>query len=66
VYSASRFISWGVGPLGAILAAFVAEVWGIKTMFAVGGITGICLTLVFLISFPIKSLDILDKSTSQQ
>jgi len=65
VYSASRFISWGVGPLGAILAAFVAEVWGIRTMFAVGGITGICLMLVFLTSFPSKTLDILNKPINQ-
>ena len=66
VYSASRFISWGVGPVGAIAAALVAEVWGIRTVFAVGGITGIGLVLGFLASFPSKTLDILDKSISQQ
>lgn len=66
VYSASRFISWGVGPVGAIAAAFVAEVWGIRTVFAVGGITGIGLILGFLASFPSKTLDILDKPISQQ
>jgi len=66
VYSASRFISWGVGPVGAILAAFVAEVWGIRTMFALGGITGIGLVLVFLTSFPSKTLDILDRSITPQ
>jgi MFS family permease len=66
VYSASRFISWGVGPLGAILAALVAEVWGIRTMFAAGGIAGICLTLVFLTSFPSKTLDILSDPISQR
>jgi MFS family permease len=48
VYSASRFISWGIGPIGALLAGFVAEVWGIQTMFAIGGIVSIGLLLLFL------------------
>ena len=48
VYSASRFISWGIGPIGALLAGFVAEVWGIRTMFAIGGIVSIGLLLLFL------------------
>lgn len=48
VYGASRFISWGIGPLGALLAGFVAEVWGIQTMFAIGGVASIGLLLVFL------------------
>jgi MFS family permease len=48
VYSASRFISWGIGPIGAMLAGFVAEVWGIRTMFAIGGIVSIGLLLLFL------------------
>jgi len=47
VYSASRFVSWGIGPIGALLAGFVAEVWGIRTMFAVGGIVSIGLLLLF-------------------
>jgi MFS family permease len=48
VYSASRFISWGIGPIGAMLAGFVAELWGIRTMFAVGGILSIGLLILFL------------------
>lgn len=59
VYSASRFISWGVGPLGAMLAAIVAEVWGIRTMFAIGGLTSICLMSLFLKAFPPQTLDLL-------
>jgi len=47
VYSASRFISWGIGPIGALLAGFVAEVWGIQTMFAIGGVVNIGLLLMF-------------------
>jgi len=64
VYSASRFISWGVGPLGAMLAAIVGEVFGIRVMFTIGRITSVCLLLLFLKSFPPKALDILDKSTN--
>jgi MFS family permease len=48
VYSASRFISWGIGPLGAALAGFVAELWGIRTMFAIGGIVSIGTMSLFL------------------
>lgn len=48
VYSASRFISWGIGPIGAVLAGFVAEIWGIRTMFGIGGIVSIGLLLLFL------------------
>jgi MFS family permease len=48
VYSASRFISWGIGPIGALFAGFVAEVWGIQTMFAIGGVVNIGLLLMFL------------------
>ncbi|HET9912143.1 MAG TPA: MFS transporter [Anaerolineales bacterium] len=48
VYSASRFVSWGIGPIGALLAGFVAELWGIRTMFAVGGIASVGLLALFL------------------
>jgi MFS family permease len=48
VYSASRFVSWGIGPIGALLAGFVAELWGIRTMFAIGGVVSIGLLLLFL------------------
>jgi MFS family permease len=58
VYSASRFVSWGIGPLGAMLAGFVAEIWGIRTMFAIGGITSIGLLVLFL---SLISPELLDK-----
>jgi MFS family permease len=48
VYSASRFISWGIGPLGAMLAGFIAEIWGIRIMFAIGGVVSIGTLLLFL------------------
>lgn len=48
VYSASRFISWGIGPIGALLAGLVAELRGIRVLFAIGGITGIVLLFLFL------------------
>ncbi len=63
VYSASRFISWGVGPLGAALAAAVAEVWTIQIMFAASGIVSVCLLLIFLTVLPSQRLDILEKTT---
>jgi MFS family permease len=47
VYSASRFISWGIGPIGALLAGFIAEVWGIRTIFAIGGIVSAGLLVLF-------------------
>lgn len=47
-YSASRFVSWGIGPLGALLAGMVAEVWGIRTMFAIGGIVSVGLLFLYL------------------
>ena len=57
VYSASRFISWGIGPIGALLAGFIAEVWGIRVMFAMGGIASIGLLLLFLRLIPLQTLD---------
>lgn len=63
VYSASRFISWGVGPLGAALAATVAVVWNIRIMFATGGIVTVCLLLLFLTVLPSRMLEILEEKT---
>jgi MFS family permease len=48
VYSASRFMSWGIGPIGAGLAGLVAEFWGIRTLFAIGGIASVGLLVSFL------------------
>ena len=64
VYSASRFISWGIGPIGAMLAEFVAELWGIRTMFAIGGIVSIGLLLLFLALISPRMLDSQDKTQS--
>ena len=57
VYSASRFISWGVGPLGVALAGLVAEIWNIRTMFAIGGIVNVCLLILFVRSISSRTLD---------
>jgi len=57
VYSASRFISWGIGPLGAILAGIVSEVWGIRTMFAVSAILTTVLLVLFLSMMSHRTLE---------
>jgi MFS family permease len=57
VYSASRFISWGIGPIGALLAGFVAEVWGIRTLFAIGGVVSIGLLLFFFRQITAQALE---------
>lgn len=57
VYSASRFISWGIGPVGAILAGFIAELWGIRTMFAIGGTVSTGLLFLFLSLIPKRMLE---------
>jgi len=57
VYGASRFMSWGIGPVGALLAGFVAELWDIRTMFAIGGIASIGLLLLFLSLIPPRRLE---------
>jgi MFS family permease len=62
VYSASRFVSWGIGPIGALLAGFVAEVWGIRTMFAIGGVVSIGLLLLFLSLISSERLKNLEKA----
>ena len=62
VYSASRFVSWGIGPIGALLAGFVAEVWGIRTMFAIGGVVSIGLLLLFLSLLSSERLKNLEKA----
>jgi MFS family permease len=57
VYSASRFVSWGIGPIGALLAGLVAEVWGIRTLFTMGGAVSIGLLALFLISISSRALE---------
>jgi MFS family permease len=62
VYSASRFVSWGIGPIGAVLAGFVAELWGIRTMFAIGGIVSVGLLLLFFILMSPRLLENQEKT----
>ena len=62
VYSASRFLSWGIGPVGAILAGFVAEVWSVRTMFAIGGVVSIGLLFLFLGLIPSRRLENFEKA----
>jgi MFS family permease len=62
VYSASRFISWGIGPFGATLAGLVAEIWGIRTMFAIGGLASVVTLLLLLNFIPSQTLHRLDNS----
>ena len=57
VYSASRFISWGIGPIGALLAGLIAEIWGIRAIFAIGGIVSAGLLLLFLIVISPRMLE---------
>ena len=60
VYSASRFISWGIGPLGTTLAGLVAQIWGIRTMFAIGGVASMFTLLLFLHLIPSHTLQRFD------
>ena len=62
VYSASRFVSWGIGPIGALLAGFVAEIWGIRTLFAIGGVVSIGLLILFLNLVPPARLNNLENA----
>jgi len=65
VYSASRFISWGIGPLGVAMAGLVAEIWNIRTMFAIGGIVNVCLLILFVRSISSLTLENLDEIAKQ-
>lgn len=65
VYSASRFISWGVGPLGVALAALIAEIWSIRTMFGIGGVISVGLLFLFVKFIPSKTLEKADISPAQ-
>ena len=60
VYSASRFVSWGIGPLGAATAGLIAEFWGIRTMFAIGALASILTLLLFLNVIPSSKLQEFD------
>lgn len=56
VYSGSRFISWGIGPIGAAVAGIFASIWGIRDLFAIGGIISFGLLVLFLIAVPARLL----------
>lgn len=47
VYSATRVISWGVLPLGAALGGIIAEVAGVRAVFATGGVVSIGLLVAY-------------------
>ncbi|MGI5268343.1 MFS transporter [Nonomuraea sp. CA-218870] len=48
VYAASRVISWGVLPPGAAVAGLIAEVWGVRTAFAVATVLALAVMAAFL------------------
>ena len=60
VYSASRLVSWGIGPLGAAIAGLVAEFWGIRTLFAIGALASILTLLLFLHVIPSSKFEKFD------
>lgn len=60
VYGASRTISWGVLPLGALLGGVIAEVYGVRAVFVVGGIASVGILGVFLATVRPGDLAVLD------
>ncbi len=52
VYSASRFVSWGIGPLGAALAGLIAQTWDLQTYFALASLGSFALLVYFIVSMP--------------
>lgn len=57
VYTASRFLSWGVTPLGALLAGFIAATFGVRAVFGVAGVVAVILVGLFLWSFGDKRFE---------
>ena len=57
VYSASRVISWGVLPVGAALGGLVAELLGVRTVFAIGGVASASLLFVFALTIRASDVD---------
>lgn len=47
VYSASRVISWGVLPAGAALGGLLAEAYGVRAVFSVGGVVSLALLVAY-------------------
>lgn len=48
VYAASRVVSWGALPVGAGLAGLGAEIWDIRTVFAVGTVLAVGMLTAFV------------------
>jgi MFS family permease len=57
VYSASRWISWGVLPVGAALGGLVAEATSIDTVFLAGGAASIAVLVAFLVTVSSAELE---------
>lgn len=61
VYSAGRMISWGVLPFGALLGGVVAELAGVRAVFAFGGLASLGLLVLFAVTVrPGRLADALD------
>lgn len=50
VYSANRFLSWGVLPVGAALGGVVAEAFGVRSVFIAGGVLSAGLLVVYALT----------------
>lgn len=49
VYAASRIISWGAPPIGAGLAAAVAELWGVHAVFVAATVVALATLAGFIL-----------------
>ncbi len=49
VYTANRFITWGISPIGAFLAGGIGSRFGVQLVFAIGGILGGMVLLWFIL-----------------
>lgn len=56
-YSASRMISWGVLPIGAVAAGLAAELFGIRSVYAAGALVTLGLLVAFLALVSSAELD---------
>jgi MFS family permease len=48
VYSASRVLSWGVIPVSAAVAGLGAELWGVRTVFALATVLAVAILATFI------------------
>lgn len=63
VYSASRVISWGVLPAGAALGGLLAEVYGVRAVFVVGGVASLALLVAYALTIRPPMLDVAGPAT---